>query len=139
MIKIHYASVVGSLMHTMVCTRPDITYAISVVSRFSQIQAKSIRLLLNGFEVSQRYFQILLVLWKRNPELYGYLDVSYASVIDTRKFTSGYMMTFVRAVVLQQSRLQNVLLYLQLKHSTWLLSKEVRNSYGYINFYNSWA
>ena len=29
-----YSSAVGSLMYTMVCTRPDIAYAIGVVSRF---------------------------------------------------------------------------------------------------------
>ena len=32
--KIPYASAVGSLMYAMVCTRPDIAYAIGVVSRF---------------------------------------------------------------------------------------------------------
>ena len=34
MMKIPYASVVGSLMYAMVCTRPDIGYAVGVVSRF---------------------------------------------------------------------------------------------------------
>ncbi|GJR93543.1 retrovirus-related pol polyprotein from transposon TNT 1-94 [Tanacetum coccineum] len=34
MIKVPYANAVGSLMYLMVCTRPDIAYAISVVSRY---------------------------------------------------------------------------------------------------------
>ena len=34
MIQIPYASTVGSLMYAMVCTRPDIGYAVGVVSRF---------------------------------------------------------------------------------------------------------
>jgi hypothetical protein len=34
MAHIPYASVVGSLMYDMVCTRPDLAHAISVVSRF---------------------------------------------------------------------------------------------------------
>ena len=34
MMKVPYASVVGSLMYAMVCTRPDIGYAVGVVSRF---------------------------------------------------------------------------------------------------------
>ena len=34
MMKVPYASVFGSLMYAMVCTRPDIGYAIGVVSRF---------------------------------------------------------------------------------------------------------
>jgi len=31
---IPYANVVGSLMYAMVCTRPDIAHAVSLVSRF---------------------------------------------------------------------------------------------------------
>ena len=34
MSKVPYASAVGSLMYVMVCTRPDITHAVGVVSRF---------------------------------------------------------------------------------------------------------
>lgn len=34
MAKVPYSLVVGSLMYAMVCTRPDITYAAGVVSRF---------------------------------------------------------------------------------------------------------
>ncbi|GJU02589.1 zinc finger, CCHC-type containing protein [Tanacetum coccineum] len=34
MSKVLYANVVGSLMYLMVCTRPDITYAVSIVSRY---------------------------------------------------------------------------------------------------------
>jgi len=32
MYKIPYASVIGSLMYAMVCTRPDIAHAVGVVS-----------------------------------------------------------------------------------------------------------
>ena len=34
MTKVPYASVIGSLMYAMVCTRPDIAQAVGVVSRF---------------------------------------------------------------------------------------------------------
>ena len=34
MSKVPYSSVVGSLMYAMVCTRPDLAYAVSMVSRF---------------------------------------------------------------------------------------------------------
>lgn len=32
--KVPYASVVGSLLHAMVCTGPDIAHAVGVVSRY---------------------------------------------------------------------------------------------------------
>ena len=34
MLKVPYPSAVGSLMYSMVCTRPDIAHAVGVVSRF---------------------------------------------------------------------------------------------------------
>ena len=32
--RIPYASTIGSIMYTMICTRPDVAYALSVMSRF---------------------------------------------------------------------------------------------------------
>lgn len=32
--KVPYASAVGLIMYVMICTRPDLTYASSLVSRF---------------------------------------------------------------------------------------------------------
>ena len=32
--KVPYASAVGSIMYAMICTRPDVSYALSVVSRY---------------------------------------------------------------------------------------------------------
>ena len=34
MSKFPYSSVVGSLMYVMVCSRPDLSYAMSLVSRY---------------------------------------------------------------------------------------------------------
>jgi hypothetical protein len=42
--KVPYASAVGSLMYTMVCTRPVIAHAVSTVKDFFLIQEKSIRM-----------------------------------------------------------------------------------------------
>ena len=34
MAKVPYAFAIGSLMYVMICTRPDITHAVGVVSRY---------------------------------------------------------------------------------------------------------
>nr|GEZ52046.1 retrovirus-related Pol polyprotein from transposon TNT 1-94 [Tanacetum cinerariifolium] len=39
--KVSYANAVGSLLYLMVCTRPDIAYAVSVVSRYLANPGKS--------------------------------------------------------------------------------------------------
>jgi len=36
-----YANVVGSLMYTMICTRPDICYVIGLVSRYQSNPVKN--------------------------------------------------------------------------------------------------
>nr|GEX10023.1 zinc finger, CCHC-type [Tanacetum cinerariifolium] len=41
MSKVRYANAVGSLMYLMVCTRPDIAYAVSIVSRYLANPGKS--------------------------------------------------------------------------------------------------
>ena len=38
--KVPYASVVGSLMYTMLCSRSDISYAVRVVSRYQSNPGK---------------------------------------------------------------------------------------------------
>ena len=40
MSKVPYESAVGSLMYAMVCTRPDIAYAVGVVSRYMKNPGK---------------------------------------------------------------------------------------------------
>lgn len=32
--KVPYSNAVGSLMYSMVCTKPDLAYSVSIVSRF---------------------------------------------------------------------------------------------------------
>ena len=39
--KIPYANVVGSLMYVMLCTRPDISYAVGMVSRYQSNPGKA--------------------------------------------------------------------------------------------------
>ena len=42
MSRVPYASVVSSLMYAMVCTRPDITHTVGVLSRLCQNQGRGI-------------------------------------------------------------------------------------------------
>lgn len=50
MSRLSYDSVVGSLMYVIVCTRPDLAHAISIVSRFMGQLGKNIGTLLRGFD-----------------------------------------------------------------------------------------
>ena len=47
--KVPYASVVGSLIYAMVCTRPDIAHTRGVVSRYMSNLGNNIERQLSGF------------------------------------------------------------------------------------------
>ena len=46
---LRYANVVGSIMYTMMCTRPDLAYSLSILSRSWLIQENLIEMLSSGF------------------------------------------------------------------------------------------
>ncbi|WKA07403.1 hypothetical protein VitviT2T_025235 [Vitis vinifera] len=105
--RVPYASVVGSLMYSMVCTRPDIAYAVGVVSRFLSNPG---RLHWEAVKWIMRYLQgtskLKLTFGSGKPVLVGYTDSDMSRDVDNRRSTSGYLMTFSGGVVSWQSRLQ---------------------------------
>ena len=86
MSKVPYASTIGILMYAMVCTSPDITHVVGVISRcMSHL----------GIEGS-------------TTNLQGYVDSNLVEDIDTRQNTTGYVFTVGGVAVSRVSRLQKV-------------------------------
>ncbi|KAJ8466528.1 hypothetical protein OPV22_029080 [Ensete ventricosum] len=105
--KVPYASAVGSLMYAMVCTRPNIAYAVGVTSRFLANPGKehwaAVKWIFRYLKGSSK---ICLSFGGGPPVLTGYTDADMARDIDTRKSTSGFVLTFAGGAVSWQSRLQ---------------------------------
>lgn len=105
--KIPYASAVGSLMYAMVCTRPDIAHAVGVVSRFLSNPGtehwEAVKWILRYLRGTSK---MCLCFGKGKSMLDGFTDADMAGDVDSRKSTSGYLMTFAGGVVAWQSRLQ---------------------------------
>jgi hypothetical protein len=105
--KVPYSSAVGSLMYAMVCIRADITHAVGVVSRFLANPGKEHW---NAVKWILRYLRgtskMSLCFGSREPELIGYTDADMAGDIDSRKSTSGFLITFSGGAVSWQSKLQ---------------------------------
>ena len=107
-----YASGVGSIMYGMVCTRPDLTHAVSVVSRFmanpGQAHWETLKWVLrylNGTLDSGLLYQ------KRQRGgaiIEGFVDADYAGCVDTRKSLSGYVFTLFGTAVSWKANLQSV-------------------------------
>ena len=107
MMKVPYSSAVGSLMYAMVCTRPDIAHAVGVVSRFLSNPGKdhwrAIKWILRYLRGTS---SLCLCFGTGQPVLDGYSDADMAGDCDSRKSTSGFLMTFAGGAVSWQSKLQ---------------------------------
>ena len=105
--RVLYASAVGSFMYAMVCTRPDIAYAVSVVSHFL---SNPRRQHCEAVKWIMRYLRgtsnLKLTFGSGKPVLVGYTDSDMAEDVDNRKSTSCYFMTFSGGAMSWQSRLQ---------------------------------
>ena len=100
MMRISYASAVGTLMYAMVCTWPDIGYAVRVVSQFMSnpgrehwVVVKWIIWYLKGT------LSMCLRFGSSKPLLEGFTNSDMSADVDTSRSTSGYVMTYARGAV----------------------------------------
>jgi hypothetical protein len=89
-----YASAVGSLMYAMLCTRPDICFAVGMVSRFQsnpgQEHWTAVKHILKYLKRTRDH---MLVFQSDSLLPHGYTDSDFMSDRDSRKSTSGYVFT----------------------------------------------
>lgn len=108
MSRVPYSSAVGSLMYAMVCTRPDLAYAVSVVSRFMGQPGKE------HWQAVKRIFRYLrgtsdvglIFGGDTQCSVAGYSDSDYAGDIDSRRSMTGYVFTLGCSVVSWKATLQ---------------------------------
>ena len=84
MMKVPYASAIGSLMYAMVCTRLDIGYAVGVVSRFMSNPGKehwnAVKWILCYLKGTSN---MGLRFGSGKPQLHGYTDSDMSADVDT--------------------------------------------------------
>lgn len=88
-----YASAVGSLMYAQVCTRPDIAFAVSVLSRFQSNPGpehwKAAKKVMRYLKKTKDF----MLVYKQSDylQVVGYSDSDFAGCPDDLKSTSGYV------------------------------------------------
>ena len=103
MTRVPYASAVGSLMYAIVCTRPGLSQAVSIISRYMHDPEKGhweavmwvLRYIKGTIDVS-------LVFEKDSTckqECVGYVNSDYVGDIDKRRSTIRYVFTLSQAPV----------------------------------------
>lgn len=92
---IPYALVMGSLMYTMICTRPDIAQAMWVISRFMEDPSRE------NWSVVKRILRYIegtssVALCFEGLEFIVRVDSYFAGDLDKRKFTTNYVFTLAK-------------------------------------------
>ena len=99
-----YASAVGSLMYAMLCIRPDICYAVGVVSRFQSNPGLNhwiaVKHILKYLGRTRDY---MLVYSGDDLKIQGYTDSDFQGDRDSKKSTSGSVFTLGRGAVVRRS------------------------------------
>ena len=122
MAQIPYANAVGALIYAMVCTRPDISHAVSMMSKYMHDPGKG-----HWQAVKQilRYIHGITDIGLKferddrlGQNLVGYVDSDYAGDLDKRRSTTGYVFTLAKGPVGGQRYNQQQLCQ-QLRQSTW--------------------
>ena len=104
MSRVPYASAVGSLMYAMLCTRPDICFAVDRVSRFqSKPGPDHWTAVKHIFKYLKRTRDNMLVYSGGDLVPVGYTDSDFHSDSDSRKSTSGSVFTLGGGAVIWRS------------------------------------
>ena len=110
--RVPYSSAVGSLMYVMVCSRPDLAYAISMVSRFMTNPGKQhwevLKWVLRYLKRSQNVGLMYNGKASLSTKVEGFVDSDYAGSLDTRKSLIGYVFTMYGGAVNWKANLQLV-------------------------------
>ena len=90
-----YAQAVGSLIYAILCTRPDLTYSVSLVSRYQSNPGSA------HWEVVKRIMKYIkgtlqhkLLYQAEMLEVLGYSDAGFGSDKDDGKSTFGHLFIF---------------------------------------------
>ena len=109
-----YASAVGSLMYAMVCTKPDITHVVGVLSRFMSNPGKE------HWTIMKWFFRYLCgtsdygLCYQGRPglermlEILGFFYADWAGDLDQIRSTSGYVFGLFGGAFSWMSKRQSV-------------------------------
>ncbi|OAE29694.1 hypothetical protein AXG93_509s1470 [Marchantia polymorpha subsp. ruderalis] len=105
-----YEQAVGSLMYLMVCTRPDIAFAMGKVSRYmsnpGKVHWEAVKWILRYLKSTLDYGLLFDGLLDNAKSLFGYVDADYGQDLDKRRSTTGYVFTLGGGSISWRSTLQ---------------------------------
>lgn len=111
MSKIPYASAIGSIMYAMICTRPDVSYALSVTSRYQADPGESHWTAVKNILKYLRRTKDVFLVYGGEEDLVvnGYTDASFQTDKDDFKSQSGFVFTLNGGAVSWKSSKQETI------------------------------
>ncbi len=107
MSHVSYSSSVGSLMYAMVCSCPDLSYAVSAVSRYmanpSKEHWKAVQWILRYLRGTT---DVCLQFGRTRDGVIGYVDADFAGDLDRRRSLTGYVFTIGGCAISWKATLQ---------------------------------
>ncbi|KAI3692791.1 hypothetical protein L6452_32614 [Arctium lappa] len=93
MSRIPYASVVGSIMYAMICTRPDVSYALSMTSRYQANPSEAHWIAVKNILKYLRRTKNMFLIYGGQEELCvkGYTDANFQTDRDDSCSQSGFV------------------------------------------------
>ena len=108
MTRVPYASAVGSLMYAMLCTQPNICFAVGMVSRYqSKPRPVHWQAVKRIFRYLHRTSDLILCYQGGDLRLRGYYDADQASDGDEHKSTTSYAFLLSGAAISWCSKKQS--------------------------------
>ena len=108
--RIPYASAIGSIMYAMLCTRPDVSYALSSTSRYQSNPGEehwiAVKTILKYLRRTQDMF---LVYGDGELKVTGYTDASFQTDHDDLKSQFGYLFILNGGAVVWKSFKQSTM------------------------------
>ena len=161
MSKISYANIVGFIMYTMVCTRPNLSHAISVVSRLMADPCRE-----NWFTLKWLLRYVKEIVNKGlvfgndsgpvdcSDVVTGFVDSNFVGCLDNRKSLTSYVFTTYGTTISWKATLQKVValsttgaeymaLFKAVEEALWLLvlvnELKLRQQQIIVFYDNQWA
>ena len=110
--RVPYSSVVGSLMYLMVCTRPDLAHAVSLVSRYLSNAGKNhwvaAKWILRYLRGTTKEGLLYGTVQDDQTCVVGFVDSDYAGDLDNRRSLTGYVFQVFGCTVSWKASLQHV-------------------------------
>ncbi|GAA5915667.1 hypothetical protein JCM5296_000044 [Sporobolomyces johnsonii] len=129
-VRERYREMLGALLYLAICTRPDLSYAVAVASRFSAAPAMRHWIALKRIlrYAAQTKEQGLIYQPSAPSTLTGFTDADHAADPDTRRSVTGWVFTLAGAAVDWQSKRQAVTAISSTEAEYYAFSSAVRKA-----------